>query len=57
MAPSLSVLVINPWNRAMMAPSYSYPLSVLIVIGENVLHRMVSHILTDMNRLIPLPNP
>ncbi len=57
MAPNLSDLVANPWNNAIIAPSYSYPLWVLTVIGENVCHKIVSHILTEINRLIPLPNP
>jgi len=57
MAPILSYLVIKEWKRAIMAPSYSVPISVLVVIGEKAFQTIVSHILVAIKREIPLPNP
>jgi len=41
----------------MMAPSYSVPISVLAVIGENAFHIMVSQMLVAMKSEIPDPSP
>jgi hypothetical protein len=49
--------VIKEWKRAIMAPSYSVPISVLVVIGEKAFQTMVSQILVAMKREIPDPNP
>jgi len=49
--------VISIWNKATMAPSYSFPASVLVVIGEKAFHTMVSQILVAIKREIPDPIP
>jgi hypothetical protein len=43
--------------RAITAPSYSVSCSVLIVIGEKLFQKMLSHILAAMKREIPFPKP
>lgn len=50
-------LTTRRWKRASTAPSNSVPLPVLIVVGENALHTMFSHMLVAMKREIPEPNP
>jgi len=57
MAPILSDLVIKEWKRAITAPSYSFPISVLTEMGEKAFQTMVSQILVAMNREIPDPSP
>lgn len=57
MAPILSDLVIKEWKRAITAPSYSVPNSVLVVIGEKAFQRIVSQTLVAIKSEIPLPNP
>lgn len=54
---TLSGRVIMRWNSAMMAPSNSVPLPVLIVVGENAFQIIVSQIFVAMNREIPDPRP
>ncbi len=50
--------MIKEWNRPMIEPSYSIPLSVLKVIGEKVFQTMLSQILMAMKREIPeFPRP
>lgn len=49
--------MIKEWNNDTMAPSYSVPYSVLVVIGEKAFHNMVSQMLVAMKSEIPLPNP
>jgi len=50
--------VINKWNKAITAPSYSKPFSVFYVIGENDFQAIFSQILIAMNKEIPDPlNP
>jgi len=41
----------------MMAPSYSIPPSVFIVIGDKDFHTIVSQTLTAINNEIPDPKP
>lgn len=53
----MSGLVIMRWNSAMMAPSNSVPLPVLIVVGENAFQIIVSQMLVAMNREMPDPRP
>jgi hypothetical protein len=50
----LSLLTRSEWKRAMMAPSYSKPCSVLWVIGEKDFHMMLSQILIAMKSDVPL---
>jgi hypothetical protein len=57
MAPILSDLVTKEWKSAITAPSYSVPISVLVVMGEKAFHKIVSQTLVAMKREIPLPNP
>jgi hypothetical protein len=57
MAPILSDLVIKEWKRAIIAPSYSFPISVLTEMVEKAFQTMVSQILVAMKREIPDPSP
>ena len=57
MAPNFPDLVINKWKNAMIAPSNSFPASVLIEIGEKALQRIDSAVLQAIKREIPDPNP
>lgn len=41
----------------MIAPSYSSPVSVFKVSGDNDFHTIVSHTFTAIKREIPDPNP
>lgn len=54
---TLSGRVIMRWNSAMMAPSNSVPLPVLIVVGENAFQMIVSQMFVAMKREIPEPSP
>lgn len=45
------------WKRAIMHPSNSAPCSVLMVMGENDFHRMISQMFVAMKREIPEPRP
>lgn len=54
---TLSGRVIMRWKSAMMAPSNSVPLPVLIVVGENAFQMIVSQMFVAMKREIPEPSP
>jgi len=43
------------WNSAMMAPSNSVPLPVLIVVGENAFQMIVSQMLVAMKARTCVP--
>ena len=54
-ARTLSVRVMSKCKSAMMAPSNSVPLPVLMVVGKKAFHMIVSQMLVAMKREMPDP--